>query len=189
MGRVGPGPVCRPYGLHRSNGHILTKGYRFGPVGGLSARYGRAGHPVSANGTRGVLTLEGKVEPKDMKLEHLYLDVGPERGGGKGHGTGGDIAVYDTHAFCSGGASSLPYLDDRIACAVLLMAMERLNTENDLYFVFTGTGGGGTPRSPHRRLRVAPDYGIAVDVKTDSDDIPSIKHACSSVAGKGPPSR
>ena len=31
---------------------------------------------------------------------------------------------------------------------------------------------------------VAPDYGIAVDV-TDSDDIPSAPHACSSVAGKG----
>ena len=31
---------------------------------------------------------------------------------------------------------------------------------------------------------VAPDYGIAVDV-TDSDDIPSAPHVCSSVAGKG----
>ena len=31
---------------------------------------------------------------------------------------------------------------------------------------------------------MAPDYGIAVDV-TDSDDIPSAPHACSSVAGKG----
>ena len=42
----------------------------------------------------------------------------------------GDIAVYDTHAFCSGGRIFSPYLDDRIACAVLLMAMERLkNTE------------------------------------------------------------
>ena len=120
--------------------YIDEKGFlRFGPVGGLSA-HEVLGTPVRfANGTRGVVALEGKVEPKDMKLEHLYLDIGARNEAeAKAMVQVGDIAVYDTHAFCSGGRIFSPYLDDRIACAVLLMAMERLkNTENDLYFVFT----------------------------------------------------
>ena len=138
------------------------------------------------NGTRGVVALEGKVEPKDMKLEHLYLDIGARNEAeAKAMVQVGDIAVYDTHAFCSGGRIFSPYLDDRIACAVLLMAMERLkNTENDLYFVFTVQEEVGLRGARTAAYGVAPDYGIAVDV-TDSDDIPSAPHACSSVAGKG----
>ena len=143
--------------------HIDEKGFlRFGPVGGLSA-HEVLGTPVRfANGTRGVVALEGKV----------MVQVG-------------DIAVYDTPAFCSGGRIFSPYLDDRIACAVLLMAMERLeNTENDLYFVFTVQEEVGLRGARTAAYGVAPDYGIAVDV-TDSDDIPSAPHTCSSVAGKG----
>ena len=162
--------------------YIDEKGFlRFGPVGGLSA-HEVLGTPVRfANGTRGVVALEGKVEPKDMKL-----DIGARNEAeAKAMVQVGDIAVYDTHAFCSGGRIFSPYLDDRIACAVLLMAMERLkNTENDLYFVFTVQEEVGLRGARTAAYGVAPDYGIAVDV-TDSDDIPSAPHACSSVAGKG----
>ena len=85
--------------------YIDEKGFlRFGPVGGLSA-HEVLGTPVRfANGTRGVVALEGKVEPKDMKLEHLYLDIGARNEAeAKAMVQVGDIAVYDTHAFCSGG--------------------------------------------------------------------------------------
>ena len=71
--------------------YIDEKGFlRFGPVGGLSALE-VLGTPVRfANGTRGVVALEGKVEPKDMKLEHLYLDIGARNEAeAKAHGTGG----------------------------------------------------------------------------------------------------
>ena len=167
--------------------YIDEKGFlRFGPVGGLSA-HEVLGTPVRfANGTRGVVALEGKVEPKDMKLEHLYLDIGARNEAeARTMVQVGDIAVYDTPAFCSGGRIFSPYLDDRIACAVLLMAMERLeNTENDLYFVFTVQEEVGLRGARTAAYGVAPDYGIAVDV-TDSDDIPSAPHVCSSVAGKG----
>ena len=133
-----------------------------------------------------MVALEGKVEPKDMKLEHLYLDIGARNEAeARTMVQVGDIAVYDTPAFCSGGRIFSPYLDDRIACAVLLMAMERLeNTENDLYFVFTAQEEVGLRGARTAAYGVAPDYGIAVDV-TDSDDIPSAPHACSSVTGKG----
>ena len=189
--RKGPGSKVMLAAHMDSIGLMVTyideKGFlRFGPVGGLSA-HEVLGTPVRfANGTRGVVALEGKVEPKDMKLEHLYLDIGARNEAeARTMVQVGDIAVYDTPTFCSGGRIFSPYLDDRIACAVLLMAMERLeNTENDLYFVFTVQEEVGLRGARTAAYGVAPDYGIAVDV-TDSDDIPSAPHACSSVAGKG----
>ena len=97
----------------------------------------------------------------------------------------GDTAVYDTPAFRTGGRIFSPYLDDRIACVVLLMAMERLvKRENDLYFIFTVQEELGLRGARTAAYGVDPDYGIAVDV-TDSDDIPEAPHDCSSVAGGG----
>ena len=132
--------------------HIDEGGFlRFGAVGGLAA-HEVLGAPVRfANGVRGVVALEGKAEAKDMKLDNLYIDVGAKDRAEAGTMVRvGDTAVYDTAAFTSGSRVFSPYLDDRIACAALLLAMERLGeTDNDLYFVFTaqeeragGKGGG-----------------------------------------------
>ena len=118
--------------------HIDEQGYlRFGQVGGLSA-HDLPGTPVRfQNGTRGVIAAQGKVEPKDWKLDHLYIDVGAkDRDQALTMVQVGDIAVFDTVPFVSGSKLFSPYLDDRIACAILLSAMERVKrTDNDLYFV------------------------------------------------------
>ena len=167
--------------------HIDEVGFlRFGPVGGLSA-HEVLGAPVRfANGVRGVVALEGKVETKEMKLEHLYVDIGAkDEKEARAMVQVGDMAVYDTAAFQNGSRIFSPYLDDRIACVVLLMAMERLaETDNDLYFAFTVQEEVGLRGARTAAYGVEPDYGIAVDV-TDSDDIPSAPHECSSSAGKG----
>ena len=167
--------------------HVDEKGYlRFGQVGGLSA-HEVLGAPVRfANGTRGVVALEGKVEAKDMKLSSLYIDIGAkDREEALGQVQVGDVAVYDTQSFVSGNKIFSPYLDDRIACVVLLMAMEQLGqSDNDLYFVFTTQEEVGLRGARTAAYGIDPDYGIAVDV-TDSDDIPSAPHECSSVAGGG----
>ena len=167
--------------------HIDEHGFlRFGPVGGLSA-HEVLGAPVRfANGVKGVVALEGKVEAKEMKLEHLYVDIGArDEKEARAMVQVGDVAVYDTAAFQSGSRIFSPYLDDRIACVVLLMAMERLGeTDNDLTFAFTVQEEVGLRGARTAAYGVDPDYGIAVDV-TDSDDIPSAPHECSSSAGKG----
>lgn len=167
--------------------HIDEKGFlRFGRVGGLSA-HEVLGAPVRfANGLRGVVALDGKVEAKEMKLDDLYLDIGArDRDDARKLVQVGDTAVYDTQAFVSGDRIFSPYLDDRIACVVLLMALEQIqNTRNDLYFVFTVQEEVGIRGARTAAYGVAPDYGIAVDV-TDSDDIPGAPHECSSVAGGG----
>ena len=97
----------------------------------------------------------------------------------------GDLAVFDTVPFVSGRKLFSPYLDDRIACVILLSAMERIkHSDNDLYFVFTVQEEVGLRGARTAAYGIDPDYGIAVDV-TDSDDIPDAPHECSSVAGKG----
>lgn len=167
--------------------HIDEHGYlRFGQVGGLSA-HDLPGTPVRfRNGTRGVVAVQGKVEPKDWKLDHLYIDIGAkDQADAKTMVQVGDTAVFDTTPFVSGRKLFSPYLDDRIACAILLSAMERIkHAGNDLYFVFTVQEEVGLRGARTAAYGIAPDYGIAVDV-TDSDDIPDAPHECSSAAGKG----
>ena len=167
--------------------HIDEHGYlRFGQVGGLSA-HDLPGTPVRfRNGTRGVVAVQGKVEPKDLKLDRLYIDIGAkDHAEAKTMVQVGDTAVFDTTPFVSGRKLFSPYLDDRIACAILLSAMERIkHAGNDLYFVFTVQEEVGLRGARTAAYGIAPDYGIAVDV-TDSDDIPDAPHECSSVAGKG----
>ena len=167
--------------------HIDEKGFlRFAPVGGLSP-HEVLGTPVRfQSGVKGVVALEGKVEAREMKLEHLYLDIGARDGEeARSMVQVGDVAVYDTVPFRSGSRIFSPYLDDRIACVVLLMAMERLGeTDNDVYFAFTVQEEVDLRGAKTAAYGVDPDYGIAVDV-TVADDIPASPHACSSAAGKG----
>nr|WP_317324956.1 M42 family metallopeptidase [uncultured Flavonifractor sp.] len=167
--------------------HIDDNGYlRFGQVGGLSA-HDLPGTPVRfRNGTRGVVAVQGKVEPKDWKLDHLYIDIGAkDRAEASTMVQVGDMSVFDTVPFVSGGKLFSPYLDDRIACAILLSALERIKrSDNDLYFVFTVQEEVGLRGARTAAYGIDPDYGIAVDV-TDSDDIPDAPHECSSAAGKG----
>ena len=167
--------------------HIDEHGFlRFGPVGGLSA-HEVLGAPVRfANGVKGVVALEGKVEAKEMKLEHLYVDIGAkDEAEARSMVQVGDVAVYDTAAFQSGSRIFSPYLDDRIACVVLLMAMERLGeTDNDLTFAFTVQEELGLRGARTAAFGIDPDFGVAVDV-TPADDEMNPKHSGSSVTGGG----
>lgn len=173
--------------------HIDKEGFlRFGQLGGLP-KDGLPGTPVRfQNGTRGTVAREGRnraggdAEEKTNTLETLYLDIGAQsRAEAEGLVQIGDTAVYDTPSFCQGERIFSPYLDDRIACVALLMALEQIkDSPNDLYFVFTVQEELGLRGARTAAYGVDPDYGIAVDV-TYSDDIPNAHHEGSSVAGKG----
>ena len=72
-----------------------------------------------------------------------------------------------------------------MACAILLMALERLEPcSNDLYFVFTAQEEVGIRGARTSAWAVDPDYGIAVDV-TDVDDTPGSEKNGTSQLGKG----
>lgn len=167
--------------------HIDKRGYlRFGQIGGLSPHDLPGTSVRFKNGVRGIIAVQGKVEPKEWKMEHLYIDVGAkDEADAHAMVQVGDTAVFDTAPFVTGRKLFSPYLDDRIACAILLSSLERIKkSDNDLYFVFTVQEEVGLRGARTAAYGIDPDYGIAVDV-TDSDDIPDAPHECSSAAGKG----
>ncbi len=167
--------------------HIDEKGFlRFGKIGGLHDPDVLSTAVHFKNGVRGVVCLDNKVEPKSMTLEDLYIDIGAkDEAEAKSMVRVGDTAVYDARTFATGDRLVSPYMDNRISCVVLLMALERLTeSRNDLYFVFTVQEELGLRGAKTAAFGIAPDYGIAVDV-TLADDELNAKHSGSSVAGGG----
>jgi len=167
--------------------HIDNKGFvHVGALGGVRAANVLYVPVRFQNGTRGlVCTAKGK-DLEKLKASDLLIDVGAaNEEEAKKLVQVGDPAVYDTVTQAVAGRVLSPYLDDRIACLVLLMAMERLEeTSNDLYFVFSTQEEVGTRGAKTAAWAVDPDYGIAVDV-TGADDEPGSKHMASALCGKG----
>lgn len=167
--------------------HIDEKGFlRFGKIGGLHAPDVLSTPVRFKNGVRGVVCLDNKVTPKNMTLEDMYIDIGAkDEADAKSMVRIGDAAVYDARAFAAGDRLVSPYMDNRISCVTLLLALEQLNkSPNDLYFVFTVQEELGLRGAKTAAFGIDPDYGVAVDV-TLSDDELNPNHSGSSVAGGG----
>lgn len=161
---------------------------RFAPVGGLSVEDLINIQVHFANGTNGIISFEEKTARKDLKLEHLFIDIGAEsREAAAACVQVGDFAVYAAQPFTQNGVICGPYLDNRIGCVTLLLAMEQLpeTVENDLYFVFTVQEEVGLRGAGPAAYAVAPDIAIAVDV-TDTGDLPEQKYPMACAMGKGP---
>lgn len=169
---------------------IDDKGFiRFSQVGGLfkgdliniTVRF--------ANGTRGVISYEEKTPFKDLTLDNLFIDIGAkDKADAEKQVQIGDFAVFEAPRFEQNGVLCGPYLDNRIGCVTLLLAMEQLaeaETENDLYFVFTAQEEVGLRGAGAASFAVEPDVAIAVDV-TDTGDLPERKTPMAVDMGKGP---
>ena len=167
--------------------HIDEKGFvRVGAIGGVSAKEVLHTPVRFRNGTCGLICAKDGAELDKLKVCDLYVDIGAaDEDEAKELVRVGDAAVYDTPVRQAAGRVISPYLDDRIACLVLLMAMERLErTENDLYFVFSTQEEVGCRGAKTAAWSVDPDYGITVDV-TGADDEPGSSHQASSLCGRG----
>lgn len=166
--------------------HIEDKGFlRVGRLGGLGV-YSCLHIPVRfKNGTKGVVSSSAE-DSKKMTLNDLYIDIGAaSREEAEKLVQLGDTAVFDFPAFRMGNRISSPYLDNRISCVVLLLALAQLkDTKNDLYFVFTTQEELGMRGARPAAFGIDPQYGIAVDV-TGTDDEPESKHGASSMLGMG----
>lgn len=168
--------------------YIDEKGFlRFGAVGGLFR-----GDLINIqvrfeNGTKGVISYEEKTPFKDLSLEHMFIDIGAkDRADAEALVQVGDFAVFEAPSFEQNGIICGPYLDNRIGCAVLLLAMEALpeETRNDLYFVFTVQEEVGLRGAGPAAFGILPDYAIAVDV-TDTGDLPEQKYPMDCHMGGG----
>ena len=169
--------------------HIDKKGFiHVGAIGGIRA-VRVLNTPVRfRNGIRGLICTsctDGEIGK--LKVDDLLVDVGAADGEEAGKLVQvGDIAVYDTATRAAAGARVIsPYMDNRIACLVLLLVMERLGeTDNDLYFVFSSQEEVGCRGAKTAAWAIDPDYGVAVDV-CSTDDMPGSKHQVTALCGKG----
>lgn len=167
--------------------HVEEEGFlRVGKLGGVA--------PVEAlytpvrfqNGVRGVFVKEEKAEDKGLKLDACYVDIGAKsREEALSMVQVGDTAVYDSPTFCNGDKVVSPYLDNRIACAILLKVLESLKeTPNDLSLVFTAQEEVGLRGARTAAWTIAPDWALAVDV-TDVDDTPGTQRCGTVQLSKG----
>lgn len=167
--------------------HIDEKGFvHVGALGGVSAAKALYTPVRFQNGTPGVICAEAGADLGKLKVSDLLIDIGAAgEDEAKKLVQVGDAAVYDCPVRQTAGRVISPYLDDRIACLVLLMTMEQLGkTDNDLYFVFSVQEEVGSRGAKTAAWAIEPDYGIAVDV-TSTDDEPGSRHQASSLCGKG----
>ena len=167
--------------------HIEKEGFlRVGRLGGV--------HPADVaytpvrfkSGVKGLLAKEEKAEIGKLKLDECFIDIGAkDEDEAKRMVQVGDTAVYDTSVFTNNSKVYSPYLDNRISCAILLLALESLGESgNDLFFVFTSQEEVGLRGAKTAAWAIDPDYGIAVDV-TDVDDVPGSEKNGTVQLGKG----
>lgn len=153
-------------------------GVRPGAVKNMPVRFG--------NGVMGTVRVHGKADDKDPAIDDLYIDIGAASGEeARKKIRLGDVAVYATAPFQAGNNIVTPYLDNRVSCAILLQALERVKErENDLYFVFTVQEEVGIRGAKTAAYGIDPDYGVALDV-TIAADTPGAKKVSSAVLGGG----
>lgn len=168
--------------------HIEKEGFlRVGRLGGIHPQ-DIAFTPVRfKNGVKGVIVPEEKAEFEKLKLDECYIDIGAESAEeAKKLVQVGDTAVYDTAVNTMGRKVVSPYMDNRVSCAVLLAALERMpkSGPNDVYFVFTVQEEVGIRGAKTAVYAIDPDYGIAVDV-TDVNDTPGSEKNGTVQLGKG----
>lgn len=167
--------------------HIEKEGFlRVGKLGGLAPKEAAYSAVRFKNGVRGVFVPEEKADFGKLKLDECYLDIGAEdEEGAKQLVQIGDTCVYDAPLRFQGSRVTGPYLDDRIACAVLLNALERIQKPAcDLWMVFTVQEEVGLRGAKTAAWWTEPDLGIAVDV-TDVDDTPGSEKSGTARLGKG----
>jgi len=167
--------------------HISEKGFiHVGPIGGVVAQKVLYTPVRFQNGTKGLFCAGADADFAKLKATDLVIDIGAADGEeAKKLVQVGDIAVYDTQTRSACGRAISPYMDDRIACVVLLQVMEQLGeTDNDLYFVFSSQEEVGCRGAKTAAWAIDPDYGVAVDV-CGTDDMPGSKHTVTALCGKG----
>lgn len=160
-------------------------------------RFGSAGYlyttdiiniPVKfKNGTRGVVAHDNGKQVKDLVYSDFYIDIGAKnREEAEKFVKVGDFAVFANECFEQGDAIVGPYMDDRIACAISIMAiLDYKKTDNDVYYVFSTQEEVGLRGAMVATYNIDPDYGIAVDV-SGSGDTPCAKDCLAVKLGGGP---
>ena len=143
---------------------------RFSAVGGLYNKDLLGRRVIFENGVVGVIGSEE--DNKDRKILKMYIDIGAtDKADCEKKVSIGDMATFCADFYENENCVISKALDNRSGCYVLLKALEKIKSDNDLYFVFTSQEEVGLRGAKTSAFSIAPDYAIAVDV-TDTGDTP-----------------
>ncbi len=158
---------------------------RLAPVGGVSAYSVLGKRFVFQSGVAGVVAVEKIENLNKLTYKELYLDIGAANKEEAVEKISiGELGVYEGSFAVVNNRLLSKALDDRVGCAILLEALKEIETDNEIYFVFTVQEELGLRGAITAAYRLNPDYGLAVDV-TVAGDTPEIKHV-PLYLGKGP---
>ncbi|MBQ3040720.1 MAG: M20/M25/M40 family metallo-hydrolase [Clostridia bacterium] len=147
-----------------SNGNINVS-----PVGGINALSATFQDVISENGVCGILATNSSKELP--KYEKLYIDIGAKtKKQAEKKVQIGDffVCVPKFKKLLNQRYVGRPF-DDRIGCAILCEAIKQVNSDNDLYFVFSVQEEVGSRGSKPATFAIAPDIGIALDVTATAE--------------------
>jgi len=150
---------------------------RFSDVGGLYTKKLFSRKVRFLNGVIGIIGSEKENDKNSMAK--MYIDIGATSAEeAEKMVSVGDMAVFVGEYDKQGDRIISKALDNRCGCYVLLEALKRVKSDNDLYFCFTSQEEVGLRGARTCAYEIDADYAIAVDV-TDVGDTPKCdKNAC-----------
>lgn len=153
---------------------IDDKGFiRFEAVGGLYTKELVHRRVRFLNGVYGVIGSEEEAFDEKPKINKLFIDIGvSSKEEAEQKVQIGDMAVFCGDMIINGNKVISKALDNRAGCYILLKVLDKVNTDNDVYFSFTVQEEVGLRGAGPAAYAIDPDYAIAVDV-TDTGDTPS----------------
>lgn len=152
--------------------HIDEKGFlRFSNVGGVNPYITLGERVYFANGTTGVVGIEKIDDPKEVKLEKLFIDIGArDKAEAESKVRVGDMAAFQRHAERMGSRIVSKAMDDRIGCVVVMETLRRMKSpRHTIYAVFAVQEEVGLRGARVAAFGIEPDVGIAVDVTRTGD--------------------
>lgn len=147
---------------------------RVSNIGGISWTAAAYSRVVFENGTRGVIVPEQGVAANDFGAQKFVIDIGAKnkKEAEKKVKIGDAAAVVpELDHLCGKRYAGRPF-DDRIGCAVLCDAAERMTKcPDDVYFVFTVQEEINSCGARTAAFAIAPDIAIAYDVTGTGDSV------------------
>ncbi|MDL2319451.1 M42 family metallopeptidase [Eubacteriales bacterium OttesenSCG-928-A19] len=146
---------------------------RVSNLGGVNPSSAAGRHVVFANGVGGVTYIE-PLRGEAPTIRHLYIDVGASsREEALEKVPVGTMAAI-CHQFTDmGDRVSAPYMDNRVACAILIELLKALKSpKHEILAVFSSQEEVGLRGATVAAYALEPDIGVAVDV-TGAGDTPA----------------
>jgi len=152
--------------------HIDDNGFlRFGTIGGVNPYIALGQRVYFENSTFGVIGSERIDDPKDVKHEKLFIDIGAKDKKEAGAKVKvGDSAAFFQPAVDLGCKMVAKAMDDRIGCVVIIETLRRLSeTPNEIFAVFAVQEEVGLRGARVAAFGIEPDAGLAFDVTRTGD--------------------